>query len=176
MTSKKEEPRTFQAAYDLGKEALSSYNAAKLAIPSAEKNNPPAVPELQGPNGAAARKKPAAISGLASTLVESDTDPKLVNEVRYFLCWLYWEAGDYYRSAVLGEFLARRYPDAPAASSAAKISMASYERLYNPGRSTRATSKTTATFESGRMAQDGGIHRPPLARHRRCRRRVRRTR
>ena len=67
---------------------------------------------------------------LATTLIEDDTDPALVTEVRYFLCWLYWEAQDYYRAAVLGEFLARRYPDHAAASSAAKISMASYERLY----------------------------------------------
>ena len=67
---------------------------------------------------------------LAMTLVDDDTDPKLVNEVRYFLCWLYWENEDYYRAAVLGEFLARRYPDHPAASAAAKLSMASFERLY----------------------------------------------
>src|SRR4029078_10334325 len=43
----KEEPKNFHAAYEVGKDALASYNAAKMAIPSAKKNNPEAVPELQ---------------------------------------------------------------------------------------------------------------------------------
>ncbi len=149
--AEKAEPQTFQAAYDLGKDALASYNAAKLAIPSAEKNNPPAVPQLQAQMD---RGKGDArhYFRIATTLVDVDTDPKLVNEVRYFLCWLYWEAEDYYRAAVLGEFLARRFPDHPVASSAAKISMASFERLYN--QAIAAGNKTdNGDFEARRMAQ-----------------------
>jgi tetratricopeptide (TPR) repeat protein len=88
---------------------------------------------------------------LATTLVEDDTDPKLVNEVRYFLCWLYWEAEDYFRAAVLGEFIARRYPDHPAASSAAKLSMASFEQLYS--KAAAASGDNAATeFEARHMA------------------------
>ena len=146
-----DEPKTFQAAYDLGKEALSSYNAAKLAIPSAERNNPPAVPELkaQMEDG---KDEARRYFQLAAALVEDDTDPKLVNEIRYFLCWLYWEAEDYYRAAVLGEFLARRFPDLPTARSAAKISMASYERLANLAVSA-SNNKDRGDFEAGRMAK-----------------------
>ncbi len=149
--SEGEDPRTFQAAYDAGKEALSSYNAAKLAIPSAEKNNPPAVPELQAQME---RGKGDArhYFQVATSLVGTDTDPKLVNEVRYFLCWLYWDAEDYYRSAVLGEFLAKRYPDASTAASAAKIAMASYERLYNLAAAS-GNKKNNGDFEAQRMAQ-----------------------
>ncbi len=147
----KNQPRSFQAAYDLGKDALASYNAAKLALAAAEKNNPAAVPEL---NEQMAQGKEDARNYFraATTLVEDDTDPNLVNEVRYFLCWLYWEAEDYYRSAVLGEFLARRYPDHPAAASAAKISMASFERLYNQA-SGNGSEKSDTDFEARRMAQ-----------------------
>jgi tetratricopeptide (TPR) repeat protein len=149
--AEKDEPRTFQAAYDLGKDALASYNAAKLAIPSAEKNNPPAVPQLQAQMD---RGKGDArhYFRLATSLVDVDTEPKLVNEVRYFLCWLYWEADDYYRAAVLGEFLARRFPDHPVASSAAKISMASFERLYNQVIAA-SEKKDGGDFEARRMAQ-----------------------
>lgn len=148
----KEEPKTFQAAYDLGKEALSSYNAAKLAVPSAERNNPEAIPELkkQMDEGKAEARK---YFQLASELVENDTDPKLLNEVRYFLCWLYWEAEDFYQAAVLGEFLARRYPDLPSASSAAKISMASYERLANLAIAASGDKKDRGEFELRQMAQ-----------------------
>src|SRR6185312_4913737 len=73
-------------------------------------------------------------------------------EIRYFLCWLYWEAEDYYRAAVLGDFLARRYPDLASASSSAKIAMASYEHLYNDAL-LRKTKKDDGDFESQRMAQ-----------------------
>ena len=100
--------------------------------------------------------------------------PKLVNEVRYFLCWLYWEAEDYYRAAVLGEFLARRYPDHPAASSAAKISMASFERLYNQAIAA-GKQEGRRRFRSAANGANGGVHRPPLARHGGCRRGVRRA-
>src|SRR5215213_3823799 len=124
------EPKTFQAAYELGKEALASYNSAKMAIPSAEKNNPEAVPELQSQMNQG-KEDARRLFRQAITLVDADTDAKQVNEVRYFLCWLYWESGDYYRAAVLGEFIVQRYPNHPAAGSAAKIAMASFERLYN---------------------------------------------
>lgn len=145
----KEAPRNFKAAYEAGKEALASYNAAKLALPSAEKNNPEAIPELktqmeQGKEEARRNFQAATV------LVDDDTDPKLLNEVRYFLCWLYWEYQDYYRAAVLGDFLARRYPDHPAAASAAKLAMASYERLYTLA--SGADGKGNTDFEAAQMA------------------------
>ncbi|MFO0791114.1 MAG: hypothetical protein U0805_16765 [Pirellulales bacterium] len=148
---KKDEPKTFTAAYDLGKEALAAYNAAKLAVPSAQKNNPEAVPELeqQMDEGKAAARH---YFDLAATLVDSETDQKQLNEVRYFLCWLNWEAGDFYRAAVLGEFVARHFPDHPAAPSAAKISMASFERLSNKALAA-GNKNDTGEFEAGKMAQ-----------------------
>ena len=99
-----------------------------------------------------AKTMPAANFRLATTLIEDDTDPALVTEVRYFLCWLYWEAQDYYRAAVLGEFIARHYPDHAAASSAAKISMASYERLYTQAAAAGSNGKADTDFEARRMA------------------------
>ncbi len=56
-----------------------------------------------------------------------------LNQARYFLSWLYWEKEDYYRAAVMGEFLARHYPDHPAGAAAARIAMASFERLEAEG-------------------------------------------
>lgn len=147
----KEEPKTFQAAYDLGKDALAAYNAAKLALPSAEKNNPPAVPELQAQMNRG-KEDARTYFRIATTLIDVDTDPKFVNEVRYFLCWLYWEAEDYYRAAVLGEFLARRYPDHASASSAAKIAMASFERLFNQAVAA-GKQQNNGDFEASQMAQ-----------------------
>jgi tetratricopeptide (TPR) repeat protein len=147
----KEEPKTFQAAYDLGKEALSTYNSAKQAIPSAEKNNPEAVPELQSQMNQG-KEDARRLFKQAMTLVEADTDVKQLNEVRYFLCWLYWESQDYYRAAVLGEFIVQRYPTHPAAGSAAKIAMASFERLYNNA-ANGSDKHDKGDFEGTHMAQ-----------------------
>jgi tetratricopeptide (TPR) repeat protein len=146
-----EEPKTFQGAYELGKDALASYNSAKMAIPSAEKNNPEAVPELQTQMNQG-KEDARRLFRQAISLVDSDTDPKQVNEVRYFLCWLYWESGDYYRAAVLGEFIVQRYPNHPAAGSAAKIAMASFERLYNSA-TTSSGKRDNGEFEGSHMAQ-----------------------
>ncbi len=44
--------------------------------------------------------------------------------------WLYWQDEQFHRSAVLAGFLARRYPEDPAASGAAQVALASYEKLY----------------------------------------------
>ena len=151
-TERKDDPKTFQAAYDLGKDALASYNAAKLAMPSAERNNPEAVPELASADGARQRGRARDTSAPPSTLVEDDTDLKLLNEVRYFLCWLYWESQDYYRAAVLGEFLARRYPDHPAAASAAKLAMALVRAALQPG-ARQAGDEADTDFEARRMAE-----------------------
>lgn len=150
-TKRGAEPKTFQAAYEAGKDALASYNAAKLATPSAEKNNPSAVPQLaeQMERG---KEDARHYFQIAMELIEADTDPAQLNEVRYFLCWLYWEAEDFYRAAVLGEFLARRFPDHPAASSAAKISMAAFERLYNQTIAA-GSEKDKGDFESRHLAQ-----------------------
>jgi tetratricopeptide (TPR) repeat protein len=144
-------PQNFQSAYDAGKDALASYNAAKLAVPSAERNNPAALTELQEQMNQG-KLDARYYFRAATTLVEDDTDIKLLNEVRYFLCWLYWESEDYYQAAVLGEFLARRYPDHPAAGSAAKISMAAYERLYSQA-AAGGKSNNDTEFEARRMAQ-----------------------
>lgn len=145
------QPRDFMAAYEAGKAAIASANAAQLALPSAKRNSPSAVPELHeqmqsGMDDARHNFR------LATTLVDDETDLALLNEVRYFLCWLYWENGDYYRAAVLGEFLARRYPDHSAAASAAKIAMASYERLYQAAQQ-EGSSKDPTEFEARRMAE-----------------------
>jgi hypothetical protein len=143
-------PRDFAAAYQSGKEAMASVNVAKMALPSAAKNNPAAIPELrqqmeQSENDARRDFR------LALTLVDDDTDRDQLNEVRYFLCWLDWDNGDYFPAAVLGEFLARRYSDHPAAAASAKLALASYEQLQQQAVH-RAGKPADAEFETRKMA------------------------
>ena len=130
---------------------MASVNAAKQALPSAAKNNPLAIPELrlQAEQGTREAREDFR---LALTMVDDDTNIDQLNEVRYFLCWLYWEAGDYYQAAVLGDFLARRYPDHPAAAASAKLALASYERLQQAA-AQAGGGPQDVEFEARKMAE-----------------------
>jgi tetratricopeptide (TPR) repeat protein len=142
-------PRDFAAAYQAGKIAMTSVNVAKMALPSAAKNNPAAIPQLrqQMEQGEIDARRDFR---LALSLVDDDTNRDQLNEVRYFLCWLYWDNGDYLSAAVLGEFLARRYSDHPAAAASAKLALASYEQLQQ--QAGRTGQKADVEFEARKMA------------------------
>lgn len=142
--------KDFAAAYQAGKDAMASVNAAKQALPSAAKNNPEAIPELRL-QSEESKREARELFAVALSLVDDDTKVDQLNEVRYFLCWLDWESGDYYRAAVLGDFLARRYPDHPAAASAAKLALASYEQLMQTAAQAGASAEDLE-FEARRMA------------------------
>ena len=66
----------------------------------------------------------------ALQLADDKTSVDDLNIVRYFLCFLHFSANDYYEAGLLGEFVARRYPDSSGARQCAKIAMAAYLKLY----------------------------------------------
>jgi hypothetical protein len=68
------------------------------------------------------------------------------------MCWLYWDNEQYYESASLGEFLARRYSDGPSAAAAAKLALASYDRMYRLAAQPSVKRQDTE-FEARHMAQ-----------------------
>ena len=53
-----------------------------------------------------------------------------LNSIRYRLAYLYWSARDWYRAAVMGEFLARRYPQSAEARTSAEIAVKAYRNLF----------------------------------------------
>jgi tetratricopeptide (TPR) repeat protein len=149
---RKDQPRDFKGAYEAGKEAMASVNAATMALPSAEKNNPSAVPDLQS-QASDAKEEARRNFRLALGSVDDKTDKDQLNEVRYFLCWLYWDNEQYFEAAALGEFLARRYPDHPSAEAAAKLALASYDRLYRAVGQPTDVQPPDTEFEARHMAK-----------------------
>jgi hypothetical protein len=73
-----------------------------------------------------ARDKAGKYYRMALAMTTPETDLDRINITRYYLCYIYWLRGDLYDSAVMGEFLANKYPGAPGAKGAAKIAMAAY--------------------------------------------------
>ncbi|HUT93568.1 MAG TPA: hypothetical protein VMY37_29155 [Thermoguttaceae bacterium] len=86
---------------------------------------------------------------LALGLRTDETPVAEVNVVRLYLAYLYFMNEDFYRAAVMGEFVATHYPQSMGAQRAAEIAIKAYRTLYtlSPKR------KEERTFETRRMTQ-----------------------
>jgi tetratricopeptide (TPR) repeat protein len=54
-----------------------------------------------------------------------------LNDLRYFLAYLYWAEERYHEACVVAEFIAKRYPQHSKARSAARLALSGYGRLFN---------------------------------------------
>ncbi len=109
------EPTTFADARDRGKEELDKAQLAGIERADREQAVEQALEYFR----------------LAMQLADDDVEPEEINVIRYYLAFLYWSRDDYYRAAVMGEFLARRYPNGVAARQGAKIALAAYAKLFS---------------------------------------------
>ena len=73
----------------------------------------------------------AQLHRLALQLADVDTPVEQLNDLRYYYCYLLYRSRRYYEAAVLGDFLAKNYPSAPGARTAANIALASYATIQN---------------------------------------------
>jgi len=140
-TEEKPEPKNFADARKAGKESIDEMQAANALVKSlpdrlktlkdpAERTETQKQLEDAQKQATAATDDAVRYLKMAMGFVEPDTAVDDVNLVRYLLCFLAYTKADYYEAAVLGDFIARRYPDSQGARQCAKITMASYIKLY----------------------------------------------
>jgi tetratricopeptide (TPR) repeat protein len=84
---------------------------------------------------------------LAIKLAQRDSDITSLNLIRYLLCFLHYQQGNYFDAVVIGEFLAQRYPDSQGARQCAKIAMASYLKLYTENKTEDKSYETARIIE-----------------------------
>ena len=89
---------------------------------------------------------------MAMGMTTDETSLPELNLMRFRLTYLYWAAQDLYSAAVLGEFLARRYPQSVGARKGAEIAVKAYRSLFNEARKLQQD----RTFETERMAGIAG--------------------
>jgi tetratricopeptide (TPR) repeat protein len=122
---------TFAEAYEQGRQALERMQevAANLAIAQRGKDRD-AIETLEKQKS---ESTAAALESLRLALNKSDQKTPIedLNSVRYYLCFLAWDAGQFHDAAVLGEFLARRYGDSLPGRQGARIALAAWVRLYS---------------------------------------------
>lgn len=125
------EPETFAEARDLARDAIEAWQAAEASIKAAPSLGDEAnIPQYQEQSRLQLERAQRYLA-LAYRLRDSKTSLEDVNGVRYLTCWLYYQMGRYYDAAVLGEFLAQRYPQSAGARHGAKIALAAYQVSYN---------------------------------------------
>ncbi len=154
------EPDSFMAAQAVGKEALDAIGPATKQIQTiqvqlaaqqdAEKK------EALDTQLLAAEEQLAGVQNdaihyyrLALELADEQTPQSNVNLVQYFLCYVHFIKQDYFDAALVGDFVARRYPDSPGARQCAKIALACYLKL------SEQNEEADKTFEIQRLDSVG---------------------
>ena len=136
------EPTTFSETMDRAKDSLDEMNTAELLLvllPQRIKEETDGtikqelVAQLEEAGTTVHTKRAESMKyyRLALEMVEADTPVEKIQATYGYLCFLHYKAEAYYNSAVVGEFLAHRYPESPAAIQGAKIALASYQKLYS---------------------------------------------
>ncbi len=144
LADRKTEVSDFVGAKDLAKESLDLTQAASASVADLEQQLADAREEklrsdlqrrLDQTRQSLTSAHQDAIAGfrLALELADNETPAEDVNLVRYFLAYLYYLRQDYYEASLIGEFVARRYPDSTSARQCAKISLASLLQLHQLG-------------------------------------------
>lgn len=124
------EPTNFAEARDRGREMLERWQEREQAIKNAavmkDQDN---VPKYRQ-ESADFRAKSVDYFHRALELRDEETSIDDVNIVRYYLCFLAYNSGQFYDAAVLGEFIARNYPQSSGGRQCAKIALSAYQQGY----------------------------------------------
>ncbi len=140
------EPENFVEARDRGKESLDLVQELSIQIKIAqEKGKKDEIPKL-AEQMKEAQAEAMKYYRMALGMQDDKTPVDDVNVVRYYLAYLYWANEELWESAIVGEFLARKYPNSAGARQGAKIAMAAYVKLFNAVRKTG-----DSEFETGCM-------------------------
>jgi len=129
--AKPAEPANFAEARDRAKHALERMTQTERQWKMDQEKGVKETEKQHEKDIAAARQEALKYYRMALQTAPADTPINDLNTIRSFLVYLYWASDDLYEAAVMGEFLARHYPDAPGARQSAKTAMAAYARIFN---------------------------------------------
>ena len=138
----KKTPETFAEALTLGKEYMEAAQTMEFTIKNLpatieaetdEANKNVLVTQLREARENYKTTQAAAVSYYEMALIftDKDTPVEQLQEVYYNLTFINYRRKQYFEAAVLGEYLARRYPGTNAARPCAKIALNCYQLLYN---------------------------------------------
>ena len=128
-------PQTFEEAVDAGDAAIG------VMTPMNDKSQRESDPELAADYARqASEAQDDAINAFRTALsfASQEQEGEDVNRIRYILAQLYFMRGDLFHAAVLGETLARRYPEGVDAKTSASIAAKAYRLMIIDCKATSA--------------------------------------
>lgn len=124
--------QVFASAYDIAAGAMTAMQEKQAEAKAAAAAGK--AEEAAAAEAAAATERSRAIDSLRRALVRGEgIPPDDLNRARALLTFLLYDGHRHHDAAVLGTFLAERYPGAKGARQAAKIAMASWQALGKEG-------------------------------------------
>jgi outer membrane protein assembly factor BamD (BamD/ComL family) len=140
-----DKPATYQEAKEKGDDVWASLMVALARLAQA---SPEEQKKLQAEIDRF-RDQALELYSLALRLREEEVSIQEVNLLRFRLCYLYWLKQDYFRAAVLGEFLARNYQQSSLARQAAEIAVKAYRVMFVQSSAPREE----RTFEANKIRE-----------------------
>jgi tetratricopeptide (TPR) repeat protein len=159
------EPKSFTEAFEAGKEALDAMRVQqqvlstlppRLKVEKDAKVLDDIKKQIEDAQATMPKFQEEAqrLFHASLALIKPDTENDQINLVEYYLCYLAYLKGDYYNAALIGQFVAERYPDSPGARQCAKIAMAAYVRLFaDLQKEEKAKTPPTSDAEILKMAE-----------------------
>ena len=143
------EPTNFTEAQDRAKELLDRWQDKLAQIKAAPEMKDEANVPAYTTEAKQLRDQSLHYFRMAMELRDDDTPLDSVNIVRYYLCFLDYQAENYYDSAVMGEFVAKHYPKSQGGRQCARIAMAAYLQTYDAAKKAQAD----AGFDRDKMVE-----------------------
>jgi tetratricopeptide (TPR) repeat protein len=127
------EPKTFAEARDRARDALERMQGAQTNLDLDRSQGKTVDIAKYEADIVAAREEATQYFNLALRMAPADTPIDDINAIRYYMTYLLYASDQLEESAVLGEFLARRYPNSVGGKPGARIAMACYSRMLGTG-------------------------------------------
>ena len=152
------EPANFQEAFARGKQNLDALSATTASLQKAKQQLGSGTgsqqQRLQEVDQLTQKRDQAADDAikfyrLALELADAETPQSNVNLTQYFLCYVYYVRQDYYDAALVGEFVATRYPASPGAKQCAKIATACYLKIKEQIADEKSSFATDRLYDMG---------------------------
>jgi hypothetical protein len=140
-----EEAPSFDEMYDRAADATEDVKSIQIELDFARKEETPDTKHIAELETDLKTRRDESMKFCLEAMARAGVGANVekLNQLRYWVCWFQYAKGNYYDAALLGDFLARKYPKASGALPGAQVAMASLDAIY---RQHRQAGDNNATF------------------------------
>lgn len=141
---------TFDEIYQRANDAVDQLKSDQLELDLLQQEHPPDAARIAELKADISKRSDEAFALMQRAVAAADakTDPDKLNFARYLLCYFHYQKQRYYESAVLGEYLAKKFPDSVNARPASRVALAALDALY---RQQKEAGDKDLTFERNKI-------------------------